>query len=161
MSVYGGIKNRDYVQAGFGALGMYGAASQFYNSFSTTVYHYTDEAGYNGILASKVLRPSQGFENARYGNGQYFSSISPSIVAGRRVSDLNEIQKEAGDISVSQLSTSDFRSGGNWQRLTHYVEIDVRGLKHVKTRPDNYLYRSNMDLNISVRIKSHGLTMGD
>lgn len=104
MYTYGGFKNHDYVQAGFGVLGMFGSASQFYNSFSVTMYHYTDEAGHSVILNSNMLKPSRGFQNARYGNGQYFVYISPTMVAGMRAKDITEMQKLSGGISMGQLS---------------------------------------------------------
>jgi hypothetical protein len=45
-----------------------------------TLFHYTDEAGQNGILDSGQLNPSLKSVNpadARYGNGQYLSDVQP------------------------------------------------------------------------------------
>ena len=45
-----------------------------------TLYHYTNEAGMNGILESGELNPSLKALNpndVRYGNGQYLSDIVP------------------------------------------------------------------------------------
>lgn len=70
------------------------------------------------------------------------------------------MQKLAGDISMGQLSKIMFANTKNMERMTHYIEVDVRGLRMFNTKPNNFLYRSNMNLNLSGRIKSHGLVLG-
>jgi hypothetical protein len=52
-----------------------------------TLFHYTDEAGMNGILDSHALNPSLkslNLADARYGDGQYLSDIAPGQDQARR-----------------------------------------------------------------------------
>ena len=57
---------------------------------SRILYHYTNQAGYNGILKSKVLLPSLRANNpkdARFGDGQYLSNIVPHTSYIAAISD--------------------------------------------------------------------------
>jgi len=55
------------------------------NAPPSVLYHYTSEAGYEGILASGNLRPSIGFLNARYGPGQYLTDLAPGTVSSAKL----------------------------------------------------------------------------
>lgn len=93
-----------------------------------SLYHYTPEEAYHGILGSKKLYASSGIKNARHGNGQYFTDIAPSSIGAKSASSLAISQVQAGQISLGQLSTRLFGMPFNTRKLTHYIEIDVRGL---------------------------------
>jgi hypothetical protein len=46
----------------------------------TTLFHYTNEAGHDGIVGSEGMRPSLKEHNpkdARFGDGQYLTNIQP------------------------------------------------------------------------------------
>lgn len=73
-----------------------------------TLYHYTDEAGLDGIVSSGELRPSLGSVNPnddRYGNGQYVSDIVP----GTRASERSDVAIFTYDetVGVAQVASSE------------------------------------------------------
>ena len=73
------------------------------------LYHYTNQSGMEGILQTKVIKPSLKELNpkdVRYGNGQYLSDIVP------------------GTKTPSQLGRQ-FINVPNKHKYTHYVAIDV------------------------------------
>ncbi|MFZ3596466.1 putative T7SS-secreted protein [Streptomyces sp. BH104] len=108
-----------------------------------TLFHYTNEKGYNGILESNELRASLKADNskdARFGDGQYLSDIQP------------------GTKTPGQLSYSFVRVPWAGHKFTHYIEIDVRGLDLMRSieRPDVYVIPNQQALNIAERIIGHG-----
>ena len=107
-----------------------------------TLYHYTSEKGLTGILASQVLWPSLLSENpndARYGDGQYFSDITP------------------GAKSPGQLAYVFLNDPRGWRRFTHFLEIDVAGLDPVGGRQGVFVIRNDEDLSLAGRIVGQGL----
>jgi RHS repeat-associated protein len=109
---------------------------------SRTLFHYTDEAGHNGILESGKLRPSLRSVNpndARYGNGQYLSDISP----GTRTS--------------AQLSRAFLGNPFQGARFTHYVGIDVSGLNVVEGRAGVFVIPNEGPLSLAGRIVRSGV----
>lgn len=106
-----------------------------------TLFHYTDEAGQNGILDSGQLNPSLKSVNpadARYGNGQYLSDVQP------------------GSMSCAQLSRCFLGQPFQGSRFTNYVEIDVTGLDVIKGRPGVFVNPSETPLDLTGRIVSWG-----
>jgi hypothetical protein len=106
-----------------------------------TLFHYTDEAGQNGILDSGQLNPSLKSVNpadARYGNGQYLSDVQP------------------GSMSCAQLSRCFLGQPFQGSRFTNYVEIDVTGLDIIKGRPGVFVNPSETPLDLAGRIVSWG-----
>lgn len=106
-----------------------------------TLFHYTDEAGQNGILDSGQLNPSLKSANpadARYGNGQYLSDVQP------------------GSMSCAQLSRCFLGQPFQGSRFTNYVEIDVTGLDIIKGRPGVFVNPSETPLDLTGRIVSWG-----
>jgi RHS repeat-associated protein len=104
------------------------------------LYHYTNQAGMEGILASGTIRPSLKEVNprdARYGNGQYLSDIVP------------------GTKTPSQLGR-EFINVPNKHKYTHYVAIDVTGLDVVKGRDGVFVIRGDAELDVSDRIVDSG-----
>ncbi|GAB2802094.1 hypothetical protein GCM10027091_37340 [Streptomyces daliensis] len=109
----------------------------------STLHHYTNEAGYQGILESGELRASLKAENpkdARFGDGQYLSDIEPGTRTG-------------GQLSRAFLGVP--WAGG---KFTHFIEIDVSDLPVLqgKGRPDVFLVPNDGPLDIAGRIISHG-----
>lgn len=95
----------------------------------------------NGIVSSETLNPSLKAVNpndARYGNGQYMSDISP------------------GTKTPAQLSRAFLNTPFQGARFTHYVEVDVTGLNVVKGRPGVFVIPNEGPLNLAGRIVSYG-----
>lgn len=107
---------------------------------SVPLYHYTSEAGYNSIMKSRTLNPSIGAKNARFGTGQYFTDIQP------------------GSMTMGQTSYRLYGVPWNRTRLTHYIEIDTRGLNIINNKQFNYLNPSSSPLDLGGRILGGGKT---
>lgn len=108
-----------------------------------TVFHYTDEAGQQGILSSKQLNASTKAANpkdVRYGNGQYVSDFAP------------------GTKTPAHLSREFLGQPFQGRKFTHYVEIDVTDLNVVKGRNGVYVIPNDTPLDISSRVISSGKT---
>lgn len=105
------------------------------------LYHYTSEAGYQGILSSKQLNPSligNNPKDARYGDGQYLSDIAP------------------GTKTSAQLSAIFIRIPFQGPKFEYYIGINVKGLNVVKGRENVFVALNNAPLDISKRLISHG-----
>jgi RHS repeat-associated protein len=108
-----------------------------------TLYHYTNEKGYSGILESGELRASlkeYNSKDARFGDGQYLSDIEPGM-------------KTPG-----QLSYAFVRVPWAGHKFSYFIEVDVRGLEVMRSveRPDVYVIPNQGSLDLSGRIVSHG-----
>ncbi|MEU1277813.1 HYD1 signature containing ADP-ribosyltransferase family protein [Streptomyces sp. NPDC005805] len=108
-----------------------------------SLYHYTNEGGYNGVLESGEMWPSRKANNpkdARFGDGQYLSDIQP------------------GTKTPGQLSHAFVRVPWAGHKFTHFFEIDVRGLEVMRSveRPDVYVILNNENLDLTGRIVNHG-----
>ncbi|HLL88277.1 MAG TPA: HYD1 signature containing ADP-ribosyltransferase family protein, partial [Tepidisphaeraceae bacterium] len=107
-----------------------------------SLYHYTNEAGMNGIVSSGELRPSLwyvGTKDVRYGNGQYLSDIVP------------------GSRTPIQLAREFIRTPNKY-RFTNYVEVNVGGLRVIQgaDRPSVFVVPNSSSLDVSTRIISSG-----
>lgn len=106
-----------------------------------SLYHYTNEAGMNGIIESGNLRPSlwsAGTKDVRYGNGQYLSDIAP------------------GTKTPADLSRAFLRIPFQGQRFTHFVEVDVSGLPVIQGRSGVFVVPNSTPLDVGGRIISSG-----
>ena len=106
-----------------------------------TLFHYTTEEGQKGILDSGQLNPSLKSVNpsdARYGNGQYLTDITPGSKTG------------------PQLSRALLGNPFQASRFTHYLEIDVSGLDVVPGRPGVFVVPNEGPLDIIGRIIGYG-----
>ena len=115
------------------------------NNASSTLYHYTNEAGMNGILDSETLNPSLFSLNpndVRYGNGQYLSDIVP------------------GTMTPAQLSRAFINNPFQGARYSNYVSIDVSGLNVVQGRPGVFVIPNETPLNLTGRIVGSGTVTG-
>ncbi|XCN73277.1 MAG: HYD1 signature containing ADP-ribosyltransferase family protein [Candidatus Electrothrix aestuarii] len=119
-----------------------------------TLYHYTTEAGEQGILKSGVLNASQGAKNARHGAGQYFTDIVPEAIGGAI-----KATTEAGKLSLGQLSSKLFRVPWNSKKVTNYIEIDVTDLPVQQVAPNIFLNKSNTTLDVTNKIIRSGITL--
>ncbi|WP_080780248.1 DUF6443 domain-containing protein [Chryseobacterium phocaeense] len=105
---------------------------------TNTLIHYTSEEGYKAIMESGELLPSIGVKNARHGAGQYFTDLAS-----------NELTK-------GQVSRRLFGVPWNTKSITHFIEIDVRGLNVVKNAPNNFLIPNTNSLPLTGIIVNHG-----
>lgn len=128
---------------------------------SKTLFHYTNLQGYIGINAEKEIKPSIGFTNARFGNGQYFTDIPPEVIIYRKKGELTEGELIKGYKSVWQVSYSLYGMPWNTSKLKYYFEIDVSGLPINNPAPYIYLHKSECPLDVSDRIIRHGRTFWD
>ncbi|SEQ96454.1 HYD1 signature containing ADP-ribosyltransferase family protein [Actinokineospora terrae] len=108
-----------------------------------TLYHYTNEKGMEGIRSSGELWPSRLADNpkdARYGDGQYLSDIQP------------------GTRSNGQLARCFLGRPWPKTKYTHYVEVDVTGLKVTEApgREHVFVVLNDAALDVSGRIVSWG-----
>lgn len=104
------------------------------------LYHYTNEAGMNGIVESGELNPSlwrQGTKDVRYGEGQYLTDIEPGTLPPANIA--REL------IGVP-----------NKYKFTHYVEVDTMGLPVVVGRPGAFVVRGTTPLDLTGRILGSG-----
>ena len=104
-------------------------------------FHYTDDAGLEGIKSSKKLNPSLKAYNpkdARYGDGQYVSDIAP------------------GTKSCAQLSRCFIGQPFQGNKFKNYVEIDVTGLNVQKGRDGVFVIPNDGPLDLTNRIISTG-----
>jgi len=107
----------------------------------TTLYHYTNQKGLEGIISSQQLNASTSETNpndVRYGNGQYLSDIVP------------------GTKTPAQLSRAFLNVPWQGRRYTNYVEIDVTGLNVKQGRSGVFVIPNNGPLDVSNRIVSLG-----
>ena len=133
------------------------------------LYHYTTELGRLGILRNKVIYPSldRGDNtDVRYGEGQYFTNLAPEMIACRAKiedeafvpkmiacqlsSEMTAKQKEAGQISLKQLSARIMDGAVVPWKLYCFIEFDVSSLVLEPTESEYiYIHRSKIDLDIS------------
>jgi len=107
-----------------------------------TLFHYTDDQGLSGILASKALWPSLAARtprDVRFGNGQYLTDIEP------------------GTMSVAQISRALIGHPFQGRRYTHFVEIDVTNLTVVNPRQSVFVVPNDHELDVSQRIVRSGV----
>jgi hypothetical protein len=79
-----------------------------------TLYHYTSSAGLTGIMASQSILPSLGTgPNANFGQGVYFTDISPAMAATG---------------SAYQLSRALFTTPWKNDFVSSYVAVNMNGL---------------------------------
>lgn len=142
------------------------------------LYHYTTELARLAIIESKVLHPSLDRGNnrdVRYGEGQYFTNLAPETIAcklniidGNPIqttiacqlsSDMTNAQKEAGQISLKQLSARIMDGAIVPWKLHCFVEFDVSNLIIEPTEnPYVYIHKSKMNLEIGNLIIRSGET---
>ena len=106
-----------------------------------TLFHYTSQAGIQGIVSSGVLWASKKATNprdVRYGDGQYLTDILPSTM------------------NVAQLSRALIGHPFQGRRFTHFVEIEVSGLIINKPRQHVFVIHNSDALDVSQRIVSTG-----
>ncbi|KIU58398.1 hypothetical protein CRSA0334_19585 [Cronobacter malonaticus ENBT0334] len=118
----------------------------------TTLIHYTTEEGIKGIIESGVIRPSSGDIHARFGDGQYFTNITPKIIGGRTLKDVGG----TGKMSLGQLAVDIYGDARKLKGVSHFVEIDVTGLDVIEPRKNTFLILNTQDLDVSKRIVKSG-----
>ena len=129
-----------------------------------TYYHYTNREGYEGILATGVIRPSlkSSQRDANFGDGVYLTAITPTEIAN---SDRISVQNIA--IELFGFAAEEDRIGyffalnlpedeiTNFSDLISELGIDPGTLQSRDIRRI-YLYKTSSDLEIGA--SSHGKT---
>ncbi len=108
---------------------------------SRVLYHYTSQAGYEGILKTSKLLPSLKANNpkdARFGEGQYLSDIVPNTKR------------------PAQLSMIFFGIPWAGKRFSHHIDINVDNLNVMYGRQYVYVIQNSEPLDISNRLVGHG-----
>ncbi|MBL9179293.1 MAG: hypothetical protein JNM65_14620 [Verrucomicrobiaceae bacterium] len=123
-----------------------------------TLIHFTDEAGHTGITGSQQLFNSTGSRHARFGDGQYFTDLTPEMIGASTKAGLTAEQVAAGQISMGQASSRLFGVPWNSGKMSHFIEIDVTGLNLVNPRPGTFLLPNNAPLDLTGRIIRSGAT---
>jgi hypothetical protein len=126
---------------------------------NTCLVHYTDAAGLAGILATQRINPSTGPVHARHGDGQYFTDIMPTQVAGRTVADLTPADVAAGRISLGQLSSRLYGVPWNMRKVEYYVIVDVTGQNVQNPIQYVYLIPNTVPLDVKGKIVASGQTV--
>lgn len=124
-----------------------------------TVIHFTDDAGHSGITSSKQLFNSTGSKHARFGDGQYFTDITPQMIGAPTKAGLTAQQISAGQMSLGQASSKLFGVPWNGNKMSYFIEIDVTGLKLLNPRGGTFLFPNNKPLDLTGRIVRSGKTL--
>jgi uncharacterized protein RhaS with RHS repeats len=106
----------------------------------TTLYHYTSEEGYQGILESGQLNASLEPRFAHAGPGQYLTDIAP------------------GSLKRSDLARQLFGNARVKWKTARYIEVDVTGLPVQRANEGVHLIPGEGPLDLTNRIVSHGAT---
>lgn len=104
-------------------------------------YHYMTADAVEAIKAQEILRPSlrkNRPKDVRYGNGQYFSDITPGSLSGQSLS-----RRLVGHPNEAE-------------RFTHYLAIDLSGLPVICGRRDVFVVRGSKNLDLTGRIRATG-----
>jgi len=117
------------------------------------LYHYTSDEGLAAILKSQELLPSrQEVADAQWGDGQYFTDISPEDTQTR---------------SAHQLSRALFTTPWHHKKVRHWLKIDVSDLTinraaSVFSRTYGqraiYVHLTGSALSIAEGLSSYGVT---
>lgn len=110
------------------------------------LYHYTNEAGYNGILDTRKINPS--IEGGRRGDARYGSGVCLTDIAP------NSMSYE--DLSVKLY-------GKNNKRISYtyyYIALDVSDLVLKYGRENVYVHLTTTPLDIGNRLVNAGYNSG-
>ena len=84
-----------------------------------TIFHYTSEAGVAGILQCQCILQSTGGTNARYGDGAYFTNLSP----------LSTVGTTSGQLSYALINVP-----WNTAKVSHFVAVDSSQIEPTPAR---------------------------
>lgn len=121
------------------------------------LYHYTGDAGLAGILATRMIwastrDPENPKSDAQWGDGQYFTDISP---------------QDASSGSAHQLSRALFTTPWKYKSVQNWVRVNVAGLPMKRVSPvfshtfgnkSIYLHPNPGPLNVMNRLEGWGAT---
>ena len=124
------------------------------------LYHYTNsKENLDSIIKTQSLRASFGEKNARYGPGQYFTDVSPSMIAAETVAGLTKTDIALGNMSKGQAAIKLFGDARKKASLNYYIRINVTGLPIQNPRPNVYYLPNNKSLDLRGRVKGYGATL--
>ncbi|MCD9020574.1 HYD1 signature containing ADP-ribosyltransferase family protein [Cohnella silvisoli] len=105
------------------------------------MHHYTTANGLQSILKTQKILPSLRAANpndARYGDGQYFTDIIPNTK------------------TVTEISHALVGNPFQGNKFTHYISLNLTGLPVVLGRKNVFVLLNTAPLNISGRILNYG-----
>lgn len=115
--------------------------------------HYTNKAGYDGILASKTIRASTlaGIKNTHFGKGVYFAGIDPDDMSV--LSTYQAVEWNFGTVTADAVD-----------KMQYYIEVEVDPSWYVQevfdpllgAVKDIWLSPGDTDISIKGRIRYHG-----
>ena len=144
--------------------------SRVYSGNRTTLFHYTDKKGYEGILKSQEIWSSTGHTHARFGDGYYFSDIDPKGILSVNNSGIpSKLFNNDLIQSLTRLSSTFYNVPYRKNKVSYYIEIDITGLdvwEAIKNddirKGTQFIFdKSKRPFDISGRIVSHGKTLKD
>ncbi|WP_369016286.1 HYD1 signature containing ADP-ribosyltransferase family protein [Streptomyces kroppenstedtii] len=109
----------------------------------STLLHYTDVVGYEGILATGLIYPSKkdgSRKDAYYGTGQYLTDIRP------------------GQMDLESLSQAIYGGPLFTYRISHYLEIDVSALSVIHEHA--HIYRVSSSASLEIEISRRRISSG-
>ena len=104
-------------------------------------------------MESGVLKPSLDRGNntdVKYGEGQYFTNISPDIITCESRSQMTSTQVESGQISLRQLAGRIMAGTLTLDRFYCFLKLDVSSLIIDSTDDNPYIYLQNSNTNLDI-----------
>ncbi|WP_405924585.1 HYD1 signature containing ADP-ribosyltransferase family protein [Streptomyces sp. NBC_00035] len=109
--------------------------------FPESLFHYTDETGYEGILTTGQITPSLKSgprKDADFGDGQYFTDIPP------------------GKLTHALLAQRIYGNPLLSHRIPYFFEINIGGLNLYEVRENIFLVPNQVALDVIKRRISSG-----
>jgi RHS repeat-associated protein len=117
------------------------------------LFHYTDEAGFEGINSSITLNASMP-PRAKYGSGQYLTDVPPEqLFWGTKAEAARQ-----GKMAVSELSFYLHGYSARTHMMTYYVEVDVSDLVVENPAPHIFVVPGENPLGLKGRLRGGGST---
>ena len=136
-----------------------------------TYYHYTNREGYEGILATGVIRPSLRVRGATYGDavlgeGIYLTSITPEEIAAARSDEyaMNDIIYELFNITETEAKLAYFfELNLPAEALIDFVDVYAKELgknpQDLTSDEIRRVYLYTTDSGIEIGTSRHGTTL--
>ncbi|KAI1076148.1 hypothetical protein F5B20DRAFT_335595 [Whalleya microplaca] len=124
------------------------------------LYHYTNKAGYDGIMASKSIFPStvDGIKNTHYGKGVYFTPLSPEEIGMYKDGAYESTRRIFSDVTTYSVDHMQYYIGVHVDR--HWQPLVARDPKLRYEINDIWLVPgADAALNINAQLLYHGTTV--
>ena len=100
-------------------------------SQNITLYHYTSSDGQMAIRSTEMIRSSTGGRHARFGNGVYFTDMSPQ------------------DFTMTEVSINNYRYPNAKRKLEYCIIVTMPRDKVLQCSPENrrvFLHKGDVNL---------------